>query len=310
MKTCTIICNLYSGKGMKLKELHNLVPLFEKYGYKPDIYITEYQGHAKEITKKLKYTDLVVSIGGDGTFNEVISGNFARKEQLVITHLPVGTTNDVGVMFGLSKNMRQNVISVLKGEIKQVDIGIINKHPFMYVAAFGMLVAVTYETPRKLKKAWGYLAYAYRAVKEIFKKPRVYEIEYTIDNIKYTGAYSLILVSNATRIAGFNDVHKDVKLNDDKLEIALFKKTKANDILSSVIKLKLDGIDKVPGIEFHRASNIKIKFLKEPKKHWSIDGEELLDDNKDINISVDKQIPMLLPKKNIDKLFINDKKED
>ena len=303
MKTCVVICNLHSGKGMKLKDLNKFFPVFEKHNYQAIVYITEYQGHAKDIVENLDRVDLVLSIGGDGTFNEIITGNFNRKDKLVISHVPVGTTNDIGSMFGLGRNMKQNIDDILNGEIRQVDIGIINNQPFMYVAAFGMLVAVTYETPRNLKKAWGYLAYAINAIKEIFKKVKLYDIEYTVDGKKYSGSYSLILVSNATRIAGFKDIHKDVKLNDDKLEIAFFTMKKLNNILSSVVKLKLDGIDKVPGIEFHRASNIEINFIKEPNKHWSIDGEELLQDEKNIKINVDKEIPMLLPKKNLDKLF-------
>ena len=46
--------------------------------------------------------DLVISVGGDGTFSEVMNGNLEREKQLVLAHLPVGTTNDIGHMYGFS----------------------------------------------------------------------------------------------------------------------------------------------------------------------------------------------------------------
>ena len=55
-----------------------------------------------------------MSFGGDGTFNEVMTGNFQRKEKLLLTHIPVGTTNDIGAMLGYSKNILDNVKKIIK----------------------------------------------------------------------------------------------------------------------------------------------------------------------------------------------------
>ena len=35
--------------------------------------------------------DLVISGGGDGTFNEIVSGNLRREKQIPLSHIPVGT---------------------------------------------------------------------------------------------------------------------------------------------------------------------------------------------------------------------------
>ena len=63
-------------------------------------------------------------------------------------------------------------------------------------------------------------------------------------------------------------------------------------------------IEKVPGIHFYKTNNIKIKFADKPKKNWCIDGEMLDDDSKVFEINTNNNIPMMIPKKNIDKLFI------
>lgn len=140
MKTCHLICNLESGKGIKKKEIDTIIELIKKYDYEVSLHITENQGDATSIVKTLKKCDLVLSIGGDGTFNEIVTGNYKRKNKLLLSHIPVGTTNDIGTMLGMNKNIIKNVKDILEGDIKQMDIGIINNQPFIYVAGFGKFI--------------------------------------------------------------------------------------------------------------------------------------------------------------------------
>ena len=81
-----------------------------------------------------------------------MSGNFERKDRLILAHIPVGTTNDIGVMFGYGKDMKQNLKDLLDGVVKGMDVCLINGRPFVYVAGFGKFLNVAYETPRALKR--------------------------------------------------------------------------------------------------------------------------------------------------------------
>ena len=139
MKTCVLIYNPNSGHVFKTKYLKEYKDILIKNDYNPKFIATCYQGHAKEITSHLEKVDLVISMGGDGTFNEIITGNLERKEPLIISHLPVGTTNDIGVMFGYGKDIKNNLKLLLKGCIKEMDICLINNQPFVYVLALANL---------------------------------------------------------------------------------------------------------------------------------------------------------------------------
>ena len=108
MKKCAIIYNPNSGKKISFNIMPQYEKMLNKYGYNVDVFYTKYKGHAKEIVKCLEYVDLVLSMGGDGTFNEVISGNYERCDRLVCAHIPIGTTNDIGTMMGYGKNMLNN----------------------------------------------------------------------------------------------------------------------------------------------------------------------------------------------------------
>ena len=307
MKKCIVIYNPYSGHKRIKKFLPEIEKIIKKHNYDVEIIATKYKGHATDIVSELPQVDLVMSFGGDGTFNEVMTGNFKRKEKLLLTHIPVGTTNDIGSMLGYTKNIIENVKLSLNGVVKEFDIGLINNHPFIYVAGFGKYTNISYETPRNLKKKIGHLAYIKEGIAAFFHKTRLYDVSYEIDGEKYRGLFSLILVSNANHIAGVKNIYKDVKLDDDCFEVVFCTIRKRKDIIKSLYFLTMYDPSKVPGIYFYKTNNIKIK-INNPEnktKTWCIDGEKLEanEQNKYI-IEVLNNIPILIPKKNISKLFI------
>lgn len=305
MKKCVIIYNPLSGKKEKSKFMPKVIHELNKEGYSAEVINTEYKGHATEIVKNLDKVDLVMSMGGDGTFNESVTGNYQRKEKLVLAHIPVGTTNDVGKMLGYGKSVIENVKMTLQGQLEKFDICLINNKPFVYVAGIGKFADVPYETPRKLKKKIGYLAYIGEGIKSFRNKTKLQEIVYEVDGEKYHGLFSFIIISSANRIAGIPNFYKDVKLDDNKFEVLLCNITKKKDIIKSIYFLTMYDASKVPGIYYYKTDNFKVKFAEPPKKAWCIDGEELKEKGTNYEIKIYDKMKLLVPKKNIDKLFIN-----
>ena len=305
MKKCVIIYNPNSGKNLRKDFLSIFVDLLLDKDYIPEVRFSKYKGHITEIVKDLNPVDLVISVGGDGTFNESMTGNLMRKERLLLAHIPVGTTNDVGVMFGYGKDIIQNIKMLLDGVEKEIDICTINDRPFVYVAGFGKFMNVPYETSRNLKKKYGHMAYIIEGFKEFIHKTRLYDITYTVDGEEYSGLYSFGIISNATRVAGIKGFIKDVKLDDNKFEVLLCNITRKKDIVRSLYYLTTSDITKVPGFYFHKVSSMKIKFKDKQKRNWCIDGEELDDNKNTYEIKVKRNIRLLIPKKNINELFDN-----
>ena len=304
MKKCVIIFNPNSGKKLDKNFLEEYVKILANHNYDTNIYFTRYHGHATEIIYELEYADLVISIGGDGTFNEVMIGNLQRENRLLLSHIPVGTTNDLGSMFGYTKNIINNLTLALDGEVKGIDICTINNKPFVYSAGFGKFMNVPYETPRKTKKVLGKLAYYLGGVKDFIHPTPLYELSYKINDKVYKGRYSFMLVSNASSIAGFNNFHKDVKLDDNQFEVLFCKLTTKKDILRTLYRITTGNITTMEGFEFHKASSLKIIFKDYPKNAWCLDGEKAEESTKFYDINIINDIKILLPKQNIKKLFI------
>ena len=309
MKKCLVVYNPNSGKYNKEVTLPKIEKILNEYDYSVIIEKTKYKGDATSIVANIDKCDLVVSIGGDGTFNEVMTGNFMRKDRIVLCHLPSGSTNDVGAMWGYGKNMLNNLKLALNGKVKRIDICTINDKPFVYSAGFGKFMNIPYETPRELKKRIGHLAYIREGARDFFRKVKLYDITYEVDNEKYRGLFSFALITNANRVAGINNFYKDIKLDDNKFEVLLCNITKLKDIVKTLYFFALYDASKIPGFYFYQTDNIKIKFNSPLKKPLCIDGESFDDMSGSYNIKIDHDVYVLMPSKNVNNLFFNDKKE-
>lgn len=309
MKKCLVVYNPNSGKYNKEVTLPKIEKILNEYDYSVVIEKTKYKGDATSIVANIDKCDLVVSIGGDGTFNEVMTGNFMRKDRIVLCHLPSGTTNDVGAMWGYGKNMLNNLKLALNGKVKRIDICTINDKPFVYSAGFGKFMNIPYETPRELKKRIGHLAYIREGARDFFRKVKLYDITYEVDNEKYRGLFSFALITNANRVAGINNFYKDIKLDDNKFEVLLCNITKLKDIVKTLYFFALYDASKIPGFYFYQTDNIKIKFNSPLKKPLCIDGESFDDMSGSYNIKIDHNVYVLMPKKNINSLFVEKKKK-
>lgn len=304
MKKCVVIINPKSGKGSCIKEIEKISNIIENYNYEVITKVTKFRGHAKSIIKNLDDDiNLVISIGGDGTFSEVMNGNLEREKRLVISHLPVGTTNDIGHMYGLGNNLYTNLKLILEGSVKEIDVGLINNHAFTYVASYGKFMDIPYDTPQELKKRLGYLAYMVEVFKRIVGHIPKNRINFYIDGEKYTGSYTFIIISNANRIAGINDFYNDIKLDDNKFEIMLCSLNRKIDIIKAFYILKTSGASHISGVEIYKTSNLKIEFLDNPKA-WCTDGEKFYDNSNVFEVKLENKVKMLIPDKYIDKLFL------
>ena len=302
MKKCVVVINPTSGHGLNDKLAGRIEEVLKEYKYKPEVYITQYANHAEELAFEAD-CDLLISVGGDGTFYEVMNGNFKRRKPLILSHIPVGTTNDIGHMYGLGGSIIENLKEILSGVVKKVDICSINGRSFVYVASFGKFMEIPYETPQKLKHRIGHAAYLMSGAKEIFKRTKKYDVTYEIDGVKHNGKYSFIIISNANRIAGINNFYRDMKLDDHKFEVMFCSISNLAKLAKAFYTLKTSDISYINGVECYKTDNLKITF-NDGMKPWCLDGEKYDTKTTYFEIDTNKSVKMLVPRKNVDKLFL------
>ncbi len=95
------IINPVAGNGKTLEHWEkNRKRIFDELG-EQNYEMTRYPGHATEIARNVcsEDYDLIVSVGGDGTLNEVVNGIAGSKK--AISLIPFGTGSDFGKTLGI-----------------------------------------------------------------------------------------------------------------------------------------------------------------------------------------------------------------
>ncbi len=283
-----IIHNPYSGNKKNIDLLKSKIKLIaQRKNCTIDFLLTKKRNDATEIIKQVDYYDLVISMGGDGTFNEIVKGNLERKEPLRLSHLPVGTTNDLRHSFGLTNNVVTSFNDILDGKDVSYDILSINNTPFTYTAGFGKFLNIPYETTKQDKMRLGYFAYIKNAIKDFFKnKIKLYDIEYELNGKKNSLRTPLVLISNSNHLAGMR-FYKNVKLNDNLFEVLISQTKAIIPMAFGLLKIKMGFQSK--SFKLIRTNDIKIS-VQNYDKNWCIDGEKLNDKSKKYEIKILKKI--------------------
>lgn len=296
-----LIYNPVSGK----QNLDKHLPLIEKRiktKYETlDIVPTKYPEHATDIAKEAceKKYDLLLISGGDGTFNECVNGIMNHDYKPKIGYIPSGTTCDIGMSLGLSKNIKKALDIILDDQSVKMDVVKSNNRYSCYVTGTGAFIDISYVTNSNLKKKIGHLAYIFKAAQEYFSIPKMRMTVYH-DHGKVSGIYSLMLIINSKRVAGLNMVYKPV-LDDGKVDVIMFRNFFP---LNSVLYLisYIFPFWSTPLIEKFKTTQLEVRTNS--NESWNIDGEYGGKGNKIIKVKK-QAIEIFVPKKVRKRYFIN-----
>ena len=284
MKKCVIIYNPVSGKKVFVNKVDYVVNRMEEAGYEVVVKAT---GRAKEATQLardavLSGIDLLIVSGGDGTLHECINGVCTVKDRPRIGYIPSGTTCDLANTLKIPKNVEKAVDIILANEYAKMDVVSSNKGYFLYVAAIGTYVDISYVTDSKLKKYLGYVAYLLTGIKEFFTIPMMKSvIEH--DNGVIKGHFSMMLIVNSKRVAGFNLINKPI-LDDGLVDVILYRYVPFfNNIIYFISFIFAPKF--IPAV--HKIRTSKLKISTDHYHKWNMDGEEANSGN--LNLSVIKQ---------------------
>jgi len=270
LKNVILIYNPKSGNQKFESKLNFVIEsLKKKYD---DIFVcsTKHSGHATEFAKiacEEKY-NLMVIVGGDGTFNECVNGIMSYDYKPTIGYIPAGTCCDIGMSLGLTKNVEKAVKNILENTPAKMDVVKSNYRYFCYVSGNGAFIDISYVTDSKLKKKIGYIAYLITGAIEIFTIPKM-RMKIRHDNGDERGRYSLVLIINSKRVAGINMIYKPT-LDDGLVDVVLYKSFPPFNAVIYIISMILPFWS-TSLIKRFKSSKLEIKT--NTKTRWNIDGE-------------------------------------
>ncbi len=271
-KRLLLIMNPYAGQKSGKRYLADILELFCQHGYAPMVFMTIGTGNGYECAKAYaEAADLVVCIGGDGTFNEVVSGIIDSGADVPIGYIPCGSTNDFASGLKLSKTPIRAAKDILEGIPKTYDVGRFGERYFSYVASFGAFTRASYATPQNLKNALGHLAYILEGIKDL---PNIRPVHMRLESADkvFEDDYVFGAISNSTSLGGVLTIDPNVvDLNDGLFELLLIKYPKNAVELNECIRCLQEKKYQSSMITFH--STDRVVITADESVDWTLDGE-------------------------------------
>ena len=271
-KDLLFIYNPNAGKGRIRNRLMDIIAVLSRAGYTVTVSPTEKHGDAVCAARDRDCRfSMIVCSGGDGTLDEVVTGILASGRQIPVGYIPAGSTNDFAVSLRLPRNMVKAAEIAVNGWKYACDAGAFNQDSFVYIAAFGLLTEVSYETPQEIKNVLGHLAYLLEGMRSL-SAYRTYPMKVSYDDICIEDEFLFGMVTNSVSVGGFRKITgKYVELDDGVFEVTLIRKPKdileLNQIMTALVSRNIDAqcmySFKAKEIHFESAEDVA----------WTLDGE-------------------------------------
>ena len=255
-----------------------------------DVFYTQKKNDAKNRAAQLKpgEYDYVVSVGGDGTLNEVTNVLILSGSNTPLAIISAGTVNDFATYMKLPQTAEDFCRMIEEFQTKKVDIGKVNNEYFINVLAAGMLTDIAYKVPKDKKAVLGKMAYYLEGVKE-FPKQLAQNMTLSFHSKEFNDTLDimLFLVTNSKSVGGFADAAPLASVSDGYLDVLILKKMdllfEAPDL---IIKWFQGDHPKHPAIEYFQTKELSV-LPTEKTAEIAIDYDgEILEEGLPIDISI------------------------
>ena len=266
MKT-ELIINLTAGGGKPRPHLKTIFKYLKENGFNFKVSYTSHHGEAIELAQKAadKGIDLIVSIGGDGTVNEIVNGIMKSKNNPPLGIIPLGWAND----FIKSTNIPSDIIEackiLIKGKTKKIDIGAINNQIyFANICGIGFDAEVAH-LANQLKNRhpnWNTLSayvYVFATIKKLLSPFGYHEVKIKIDGQETQSKILFMAVGNGKIYGGRFKITPEAVLDDSLLEVCVVEEMGRFKYLSIIPKVFKGTHASIKGINFYRAKEVVIE---------------------------------------------------
>ena len=273
MKKMLFVMNPNAGVRRANRYLTEILTVFNRADYAVDVYITAGQGDAtRVVAQRAKNVDLVVCCGGDGTFNETVTGLLQSGADTPIGYIPSGSTNDFATSLKLPMATVQAAKEIVEGKPVAYDVGLFGERYFTYVASFGAFTKASYNTPQSVKNALGHTAYVLEGIQEL-SQIRNFHLRMETDGGVIEDDFIFGAISNSTSVGGILTLNpSQVDMGDGQFEILLVRAPRnLTEITTCIQAVQTQNYNDCEMITFCSARSVKV--VAEPGIIWTLDGE-------------------------------------
>ena len=266
------VMNPFAGTRRANRHLVGILSIFNRAGYQVTAHMTAGPGDAAQIVEKLApEMDVVTCCGGDGTFNETVTGLMRSVAKVPIGYIPAGSTNDFATSLHLPTRILDAARAIVEGKAYLYDVGSFADRYFSYVASFGAFTKASYATPQNVKNALGHAAYVLSGIQEITQLHTTH-MRLELDEEMIEDDFLFGAISNSTSVGGVLTLRPDlVDMADGQFEVLLIRKPHTLAELTECIHALQTQQYNCRMITFRSAS--KVHAMSAEPIVWTLDGE-------------------------------------
>ena len=284
------IVNPISGRGKALKVSLGIKKICEEEKLDYEIHYTNGPKDATRIAKKVKGSkNIIYSVGGDGTLNEVLNGVIGTKNMLAV--IPAGSGNDF-----------YRTLSKMDDEMPLIDVGKVNGKYFLNVVSIGIdaEVAKNAEVMKKLKVPTSQIYNA--SIVYTFFKYKFKDIEFSVDNTRSKNKCTILTICNGKMYGGGYKIAPEALLSDGYFDVYIVDKISKPTLPFLLGKLKKGTHESLK--EVHKSKATKIKFKCDYDLVCNVDGEIMID--RKFNIKILPKSLLIYNNKKLINRFMNE----
>ena len=273
MKKMLFVMNPRAGQRKANRHLAAILAVFNRGGYEVSVYMTAGPGDGvKAVAQRAGAVDLVVCCGGDGTFNETVTGVLQSGAQVPIGYIPAGSTNDFAASLHLPTHPVKAAQAIVAGQPVEYDVGRFGERYFTYVASFGAFTRASYATPQGIKNVFGHAAYLLEGITELTQIRKTH-VRLELDGGRVVeDEFIFGAISNSTSVGGVLTLDpKRVDMRDGLFELLLVRAPRDLAELAECVKALRTQKYNCRMITFLSASAMEI--TADPNLCWTLDGE-------------------------------------
>ena len=268
----TVIVNPDSKPRRINKYLEPVLSLLQSNNFKISTYFTCGPGDGYVFAEQAldNGAEVIIVAGGDGTVNEVL--NAIVGNDVILGILPFGGSNVLAREMGMPLNPIKAAELILKKNVKNIDLGVINNRYFSMMASCGYDAYAVGRTSREIKKILHRYAYIWAGIKD-FMGYRPTLIEVDLDDGTTKEYASFVVVSNTHFYGGSYQLTPFARIDDGLLDICLYQGRYQLGLVHFVFNMLSQKHLTMSNVKYYRAKSIQLTS----KKHTlvQVDGDIL-----------------------------------
>lgn len=239
----------------------------------------------------------VIAVGGDGTISAVIQVIIDYPE-VSLGIIPQGTGNILASNLGISNEIDKALEIIFSGNTKQIDLGLVDKKPFIIMAGTGLPAEIIQDLKQEEKVMFGIWAYFIKGLEHLYSA-KEFSFNLNIDGKEINTKSIAVFVSNAGNFMGpLPTITPQAEPTDGYLDVFIVSLKSLREDPVGYFELLVNyltrSIERGGKLQSYKAKKIRINSI--PSLKVQADGDIVSETPTEIEI-LPKKLKVLVPSK-------------